>query len=527
MKQNHQVIIIGGGPVGVALSLDLGMRGISSVVVERRKGMHNIPKGQNLTQRTLEHFHFWGIADELRAARAMPPDYPIGGVTAYGNMMSEYWHAPAGRELVRKFYYQDNDRLPQYRTEMVLRRRCEDFALSESLYGWEATHVEETADGVRVEVKETETGERKVLEGQYLVGCDGGHSLVREQAGIKRAGTDFDQLMLLAVFRSKELHEAFKRFPDRTTYRAMDPALDGYWQFFGRIDVGEGWFFHAPVPADTPRESFDHHGLIEKVAGLKFKAEYDHVGFWDLRVMVADTYRNGRMFIAGDAAHTHPPYGGFGLNNGLEDARNLSWKIAAKLQGWGGETLLESYGAERGPVFHDVGEDFIAERIRFEGNFLKTYSPQKDREAFKKAFADLEGDSGQRVYNYEPNYEGSAVIFGPPGGKCTAHGKHMLKARAGHHLSPRKMSDGHDVYEKLGTGFTLLALNASDGVVEAFQQEAAALGIPLTILRDTAAGELADYECKFVLVRPDQFIAWTANEAPGDARAILSRSAGQ
>lgn len=523
--RKFQVIIVGGGPVGMAMGLELGMRGVSNAVIERRTGGHNIPKGQNLTQRTLEHFWYWGIADELRAARVMPDNYPIGGVTAYGHMMSEFWHAPPGRELVRKFYHQDNDRLPQYQLENVLRRRRAEFPLSEDFSGWSATRVSQNEDTAFVSIR-NDQGEELTLEADYIVGCDGGHSLVRESAGIKRSGSDFDQIMLLAVFRSKELHQLFSRFPERTTYRVMDPALNGYWQFFGRIDVGEGWFFHAPVPAGTTRENFDHHALLEKVVGAPFKAEYDHVGFWDLRVMVAEKYRVNRIFIAGDAAHTHPPYGGYGLNNGLEDARNLAWKIAARLQGWGGEMLLDSYSDERGPVFRDVGEDFIAERIRFEDNFLQTYSPDKNREEFKKAFDALESDSGQRVYNYEPNYEGSPAIFGPPGGKCSAHGKHMLKARAGHHLSPRALTNGGNVFDALGKDFTLLAFGAGEPTVKVFENAAAANKIDLTIVRDKFEGELRDYESRFILVRPDQFIAWTADEAPADPAAILQRVAG-
>src|SRR5213082_2801706 len=107
--QPFQVVIVGGGPVGVALALDLGLRGISCALVERRLSPQRIPKGQNLTQRTLEHFYFWGVVDELRAARLMPPGYPIGGVTAYGNLMSDYWFASAGREEARSYYFQENE----------------------------------------------------------------------------------------------------------------------------------------------------------------------------------------------------------------------------------------------------------------------------------------------------------------------------------------------------------------------------------------------------------------------------------
>jgi len=121
--QRHQVVIVGGGPVGVALAVDLGLRGVSCALVESRVGLSRIPKGQNLTQRTLEHFQFWGLVDELRAARLMPPGHPIGEVTAYRSLMSEYWLAPPGRETVRSFYSQANERLPQYQMEAVLRKK--------------------------------------------------------------------------------------------------------------------------------------------------------------------------------------------------------------------------------------------------------------------------------------------------------------------------------------------------------------------------------------------------------------------
>src|SRR5262245_13473688 len=231
MAKRHQVIVVGGGPVGVALAVDLGLRGISCVLVETRTGMHRIPKGQNLTHRTLEHFYFWGIVDELRAARVMPPGYAIGEVTTYGTLSSEYWHAPAGRELLHKYYAEANDRMPQYQMEIVLRRKIASLPNVEARFGWTAKTVEQDAGGVRVAIGEEGPGGREALEGDYVVGCDGGHSVVREQVGIARGGTDFVQLMVLTVFRSRELHQKLERFPGRSTYRVMHPDMKGYWQF--------------------------------------------------------------------------------------------------------------------------------------------------------------------------------------------------------------------------------------------------------------------------------------------------------
>lgn len=527
MAERYQVVIVGGGPVGVALAVDLGQRGISCALVERRLSPQLIPKGQNLTQRTLEHFYFWGCVEELRAARLLPPGYPIGGITAYESLMSDYWFAPAGREVVRRYYFQANERLPQYLTEAVLRRRLSDLPSVTCLFGYSADWFEQDDSGVSVTVVDEESSGRaeRVIEADYLVGCDGARSMVRESLEIGREGADFDQRMVLAVFRSRELHEGLKRFPERTTYRVMRPELKGYWQFFGRVDVGEGWFFHAPVPRETTAENFDFHGLLQDAAGFQFAAEFDHVGFWDLRIAVASEYQKGRVFIAGDACHSHPPYGGFGLNSGLEDITNLGWKLAARLQGWGGDRLLETYSEERRPIFVETGEA-IAGGIERDREFLERYNPRRDLGEFEQAWREWAATSGFRAQSYEPHYEGSSIVLGSPGSVCSIHGEHSFVARAGHHLAPQPLSSGRDVFEELGQGFTLLAFGVSDGPVRAFQQAAAALGIPLDVVRDSYEGERTAYESRLVLVRPDQYVVWVGDDAPSDVTAIMKKVAG-
>jgi 2-polyprenyl-6-methoxyphenol hydroxylase-like FAD-dependent oxidoreductase len=556
MVQSYDVAIVGGGPVGVALAVELGQRGISCVLVERHVTPQRIPKGQGLTNRTLEHFYFWRCVDELRAARVMPPGYPIGNVTAYGNLMSPYFHALGTRSSqgrgaeVQDYYFQRNERLPQYCTEAVLRNRLKQLPSVTTLFGWTAERVEQDDAGASITIRPSREGDepfyswsadteqqrnhddssregRRVLRSTYVVGCDGGKSLVRESMGIDRGGRNFDQRMVLAVFRSKELHEFLNRFPPATTYRVMKPELQGYWQFFGRIDVGEGFFFHAPVPRDARPNNFDFLGLLHQAAGFEFHAEFDHIGFWDLRIMVASQYRLGRMFIAGDACHQHPPYGGFGLNTGLEDAVNLGWKLAAKLQGWGGQRLLDSYDQERRPIFEETGEAMIAGGIERDRAWLERYNPAKDRAEFERAWAEYGASWGMPPQAYEPHYEGSWVVFGPDGGVCSIHGRMSFKAEAGHHLAPKELSSGRNVFEELSDGFSLLAFGAREGDVQALEKAARHSKVPLKLIRDGYSGGRAQYESQLVLVRPDQYVVWAADTAPTNPPEVIARVTGQ
>jgi hypothetical protein len=238
------------------------------------------------------------------------------------------------------------------------------------------------------------------------------------------------------------------------------------------------------------------------------------------------------MFIAGDAAHSHPPYGGYGVNSGLEDARNLGWKLAAMLQGWGDEALLDSYDAERRPVFKSTIDDFIAKSIENDRAFLESFSPERDPAAFEAALQVRAQGAVGEVHAFEPNYEGSPVVWhaGSERGVCSAKGSHRFDARAGHHLAPARLSSGANVFDVLGTGFTLLAFDALPNAAQAFRAAANALKLPLTVLEVPADGEAARYQASLVLVRPDQFVAWSAREPQvsfDEAVRILTLASGK
>jgi hypothetical protein len=332
--------------------------------------------------------------------------------------------------------------------------------------------------------------------------------------------------MVLLVFRSEGLHKLLERFPNKSFYNVLHPDLKGYWQFFGRVDLGTTWFFHAPVPLGTTKDNFDFSRYLFSAVGAEFDVAFEHIGFWDLRVAIADRYRSGRVFIAGDAAHSHPPYGGYGINTGLEDSANLGWKLAATLQGWAGKNLLDSYGEERRPVFASTARDFIEKAIQDDKEFLQAYDPQIDKAAFEHEWTARQSGAKSEVNSFEPNYEGSSIVWGPPGSVCGAIGSHQFAARAGHHLTPRQLPSGPNVFDELGDGFCLIDLNSPGSAVRDFKNAAEDLRIPIKILSDSSAEGCDFYKAGLVLVRPDQFVAWVSDETSVDARAILQRAVG-
>ena len=514
------VVIIGGGPVGLGLAIELGQRGVSCILAERHTQTQPIPRGQNLTQRTMEHFHFWGAEPQLRAARTIPPEYGIGGLTAYGTLLSNHHYDWLQRELVKPFYFKDNERLPQYETEKVLRQRVAALPTVKTMFGWGSEHVTQDDAGATVTLTERSSKDQQIIRAKYVVGCDGSRSPTREQAGITQTLSDHDRCMVLLVFKSQELHTLLAGFPGKSFYNVLHPELKGYWKFFGRVDLGNTWFFHAPVPMGTTADNFDFKKYLHESVGAEFEIEFQHIGFWDLRFALADQYRAGRVFIAGDAAHSHPPYGGYGVNSGFEDARNLGWKLAAALQGWGDDALLDSYDAERRPVFASTIDDFIAKSIETDRDFLEAFDPLRDPAAFDTAWAARSQGAVGEVHAFEPNYEGSPVVWRNTTEPriCSAKGSHQFKARIGHHLAPATLSSGVNVFEVLGEGYTLLAFGTDDANRQVLADAAHAAGVPLKVLHQALGSEADRYDTPWVLVRPDQFIAWVGESLQVDAQ---------
>ncbi|WP_346346548.1 FAD-dependent monooxygenase [Thetidibacter halocola] len=522
VNQNFDVIINGGGPVGMALAIDLGQRGIRTCVVDRNPQPPQIPKGQNLTQRTAEHFMAWHCEAELRAAHPLPPGAGIGGMTMYGSLLSEYHLDWFNRASVARYYHTANARLPQYKTEAVLRARAAEIDAITLMYGWTGESVAQDDSGTRLGIRNLTMGETAEIDSTYLVGADGSRSKTREAAGITETEQSHDRLMVLLVFDSDALHRLLQRYPDKAIYKVLHPDLDGYWLFFGRVDHGKSWFFHAPVPAGTTRDNYDFADLLHRAVGEPFDLDITYVGFWDLRIARADAYRAGRIFIAGDAAHSHPPYGGYGINTGFEDARNLGWKLAATLQGWGGDALLDSYDAERKPVFASTARDFIGRYIEKDRAFLRAHTPEKDGAAFETAWRDSQSDTWD-VDRFEPHYEGSPIVP-DSAGSPSAIGQHDIAARPGHHLAP-PVAGLKGLTATFGEGFTLFTPDPD--TARALKQAAERLGVPLAT-PEAPPEWFEAWQAPLVLVRPDGFVAATRAPENADAfAAMLARACGR
>ncbi|NKB51135.1 MAG: FAD-dependent oxidoreductase [Rhizobiaceae bacterium] len=520
------VIVVGGGPVGLGLAIDLAQRGNSVQVIERSTQVHDIPKGQNLTQRSGEHFRSWNVLGEIEAASPIPREFGNAGMVAFGTLLGDYHYDWFKRGAVGAYYFAQNQRLPQYEAERVLRTRAAELPGIVMHYGCKAIAAEQSDEGVKIFYTSEEDDADHSLTAPYAVGCDGSRSAVRKAASIEQNVDPHHRKMALLVFNSKQLHDLLERFPGKSIYNILNPELDGYWQFLGRVDLDGTWFYHAPVPLDTTRENFDFAAYLHRAIGAEFEIDFLHIGFWDLRITHAKTYRNGRIFIAGDAAHSHPPYGGYGINTGFEDVRNLSWKLTAILQGWGGEHLLTSYDAERRPVFGSTSSDFIARMIEDDRVFIEAYSPDRNLQAFEQAWQTRAEGGNADVTQFLPHYEGSPIILGSAG-QPGARGVHKVDARPGHHLAPVELSGNRDLFEELGQGFCLIALDGDAAVVSQFVAAAEQLGIPLSTVEDTQADGREDYRARYILVRPDHFIAWVGDIAPDNPADILSRSIGR
>jgi 2-polyprenyl-6-methoxyphenol hydroxylase-like FAD-dependent oxidoreductase len=505
-----QVVVAGGGPVGLACAVELGRRGINCLVIEPRDTVsHARPRCKTVNVRSMQHLRRWGIADRLRDQAPLAPAWSSDAV---------FCTSLAGRELSRFTgvlgLVPDGDRFPelgqqapQYVLEELLRDVVTELPACQLATGYTVTGVEQDEDQVRVTAVGRD-GRSAVVTADYLVGCDGPRSVVREQIGAAYTGEAALRPNFGMVFTAPGLWRHVRHGP-AVHYWIINPAAPA---LMGPIDLdGTWWFIAFGVDAETgEREAVR---LIDAAAGVPSGAVVRSTDPWTARMQLVDPMRRGRVFLAGDAAHLNPPFGGHGLNTGLGDAVDLGWKLTATLDGWGGPALLDSYQAERRPVQERVireatanmavtSPELLADNLDADdaaGMRARRAAAERIQRAKRPEFHSLDLVLGVRL-------DDSPVIAREPG--------------AGVLLPHAWLSSGRSLYDELGAGFTLLAgrPDAGHGTIE---QAAHARGVPLCVLSRPGQDGPA-----LTLVRPDQYVAWAGDREPDDGLALIDQVRG-
>lgn len=531
-----QVVIVGAGPVGLALAIELGQRGIRCLLLERNDRVGYAPRAKTTNVRTREHLRRWGIADRLRAASPLGADYPSNVV---------FCTRLAGRELTRfenamycapgrnPLYSEHAQWIPQYTVEEVLREHAQSLPGVELRFSTELQSFRQDDAGVQIQLVDKRTGKATTVQADYLVGADGARSLVRELIGAKMEGQYGLSRNFNIVFRAPGLAEA----------HGHGKAIM-YWQVNGELpsvigpmDRGDTWFFMPTGVKEGVRAAdIDVPAMIRQATGIDLPYEVLSTDEWVASRLIATSYRDRRVFLAGDACHLHPPFGGYGMNMGVADGVDLGWKLAAVLQGWGGGALLDSYESERRPVHEWVMEEAQRNHATLSNQLAAAGLEDEGEEGDR-----LRREIGARIQSTKMRefvtlgvvlgyrYETSPVIV-PDGTPAPALDfiNYVPNSRPGSLAPHAWLHDGSSLYDRFGRGFTLLAgADAAAGDLDLARSQAAACGVPLEVLQPQEGGVANLYPCRYTLIRPDQHVAWRADAWPADGQALLRRLCGR
>jgi 2-polyprenyl-6-methoxyphenol hydroxylase-like FAD-dependent oxidoreductase len=520
------VLIVGAGPVGCALAVDLRLRGVRCALIERDEGVSYDMRAMNNSMRTMEHMRRWGIADEIRSCSRVPPEFrqDIVFCTAlHGHELGVFRAYGFRPEDARELAAEPGQPMSQKYTARVLRARA--IELGAPVYNRsEFTGLEHAADGVRATI-ECE-GVSRTLSARYLVGADGGRSAVRAAAGIAMSGAGGLGKHVHAVIGAPALLEDLSVSPG-CFYVLFNPEVGG---LVLPSDVDE---FNLHLAGYDPDDEVSVEELAAKariVIGRDVPVEVRRNSPYLIHELTAETYRQGRVLIAGDACHLFCPFGGFNMNTGIDDAANLGWKLAATLSGWAGERMLDSYTAERRPIALAncaAASDNVDALVRAIDEVIGGGVPDGPQ-----ADAERRG-LGQRLYDatypewntdgvvLDQRYSDSPVIV-EDGSSAPAwdRTRYVPLARPGHRAPHAWLDDGRPLIDALGPGLTLLDLGAGEGEVAAFDAACAARGVPLEVLAIADPATAERYEAPLVLVRPDQHVAWRGAGA-ADALAVI------
>jgi 2-polyprenyl-6-methoxyphenol hydroxylase-like FAD-dependent oxidoreductase len=529
------VLICGGGPVGLALAVELGSRGIECMLVERGDGNVIVPKMSQVSTRSMEFCRRWGIAEEVKKA-GWPETHPgdfVYVTTIVGHEIFRQKYGSYGERGDLGYTPEGPRQCPQIFFDPILLRHARSLPSVTLRHRSEIESFEANLDGVQARVTALDSGESETISAAYLIGCDGFDGLVRKTLNTEYVGSGLLSYSLSIFFRSKSLGELHDKGWARF-YRLVDGS--GHWSDLVAIDGRELWRLTLfQLDPDTDADSFDVAGALIRAIGKSFSYEVLSVLPWKRRELVAKSYGAKRIFIAGDAAHQMSPTGGLGMNTGIGDAVDLGWKLAAVLQGWGGARLLESYGLERKPVATTSvlasSEVFQYETSLAADPAIGEDSPEGER-ARRQLAAALEGRRGAGNERLNESvklgycYEGSPVI-------CPERETTMAKSetfrqscRSGARAPHAWIGEGYSTLDLFGGGYVLLRFGKNSVEANKIVDAAAARRVPL-IVRDIDDAEIAQlYERDLVLVRPDGHVAWRGDACPDDAFALIDRVRG-
>ena len=511
------VLIAGGGMIGLSAAMFLAQQGIASLAVERLKESSPLPRAAFFHMRTLEMFRSAGIEARIRT-RSLEDFVPEGAIIAMDKV--------AGRKLadIIQNLNEGVDALSPCRRlflnqpslEPILRDRAREVG-AHVIQGAEVTGVEEDSHGVTLKIKNIDTGAERTLRGKYLIAADGAHSKIRELRGIPFEGRGVFSNSITIYFTA-DLSPWIGDNAWSIIY-VNNPVIGGFFRmdragkrgFLAINTVGDATA--DPVKASDAARDITEATLIEYVragAGVPdLKVKIDGVSRWRATADVARTFRDGRIFIAGDAAHLMPPNGGFGGNTGIHDAHNLAWKLALVLKGVADEKLLDTYETERKPVAKFTVEQAFSRYVARTAPWLK---------------ATQKTDPLVQDFNIEIGYlyRSRAVIAEPggPTGNADPRETFGLPGSRAPHLWLKQHEKDISTIDLTGNFLLLAGADGADWV-NAAERAADALRLPLDAYR--VGADLADPEKRFAqaygistsgaaLIRPDGFVAWRAKE---------------
>jgi 2-polyprenyl-6-methoxyphenol hydroxylase-like FAD-dependent oxidoreductase len=523
------IIIVGAGPVGLALAADLGWMGVPTLIVDQGAGGVPQPKTSGVNMRTMEFCRRWGLAEKIRS-KGLARDFKrdriwITSLTGYEIARKEdpsLADDVAPRGAIETFM-----RIHQTEFDPILR----DFILSRpsiaALYHTRCTAVEQDADGVTVTLTDVDSGAAETVRAKYLVSCEGAGSLIRKALGVRLEGNWEVNNSTNAYFRSSQFLNLHDK-GEGLIYGIVQP--DGYRGYIFAINGTDLW--QAQIRGlgnEKPTSSPDEvAAIIRQFVGRDFEFELLSVMPWTRRQLLADHYQKGRVFLAGDAIHQMPPSGTLGMNTGVADATNLSWKLAAMLAGWGGKSLLDTYESERRPIADYNAKAstrlFHSTQVKVPpGPAILENTPEGERARAQLGAQLLRSEVSGSTEGLQIGYcyEDSPICW--PGKEAAWTGSNVYQptTRPGARAPDAWIKEGDALLDHFGRGFVLVRLGKEVPETKELEAAAAACRVPLTVL-DISNRDIEElYERRLVLVRPDGHVAWRGDDPPSNPRALM------